>query len=121
MNFVEKYAQSFPAHRPDRGVMPQGYVVLVTGTTGAIGSNTLAKLYESPDVSRIVALARKSTTPISNRQKKALEDRGLDSKIVDSSKIVLLEGDPALPSFGLRDDVLLELESAVTHILHVGM
>ena len=120
MNFVEKYAQNFPAHTPDRAVMPQGYVILVTGTTGAIGSNTLAKLYESPDVSRIVVLARKTTTPIFERQKKALEDRGLDPKIVGSSRIDLLEGDPALPSFGLRDDILLELESAVTHILHAG-
>ena len=121
MNFIEKYAWGFPAHRPDRGVMPQGYIVLVTGTTGAIGSNTLAKLYESPDVSRIVVLARKSTTPIFVRQKKALEDRSLDPKIIDSSKVVLLEGDPALPCFGLQGDILLELESAVAHILHVGM
>ena len=50
-----------------------------------------------------------------------MEDRGLDSSIVDSSKITLLEGDPALPSFGLGDDVLLELKSSITHILHIGM
>jgi thioester reductase-like protein len=121
MNFVEKYTQDFPAHRPECGVVPRGCVVLITGTTGAIGSNTLAKLYESPDVFRIVVLARKSTTPIFAWQKKALEDRGLDPKIVDSPKIVLLEGDPALPSLGLGDDILLDLRSTVTHFLHVGM
>ena len=100
--------------------MPQGYVVLVTGTTGAIGSNTLAELHKSSSVARIIVLARKSTTSLTVRQKKALDDRGLDSKIVNSSKIALFEGDLALPNFGLGDDVLLELKSIVTHILHIG-
>lgn len=100
--------------------MPQGDVVLITGTTGAIGSNTLAGLYKTSRIARIIVLARKSITPISVRQKKALEDRGLDPSTVDSPKITLLEGDPSLPDFGLPGDVFLELESLVTHILHIG-
>lgn len=119
-DLVEKYSQNFPPHKPVNGIMPWGLAVLVTGTTGAIGSNTLAELYESPDIAKIVVLARKSTTSISVRQKKALEDRGLDPGIVNSSKITLLEGDPALPGFGLGADTLLELQSTVTHILHIG-
>ena len=120
-DLTDKYTKDFPAHKPAEGVEPQGKVVLVTGTTGAIGSNTLAELHKSPDVTRIVVLARKSTTPISVRQRKALDDRGLDPSIVDSSKITLLEGDPALPGFGLEDDVLSELKSTLTDILHIGM
>ena len=120
-NLVEKYIKDFPAHKPADGVTSQADTVLITGTTGAIGSNALAELYKSPNVAKIVVLARKSPTPISVRQRKALEDRGLDPSIVDSSKITLLEGDPALPSFGLGDDVLLELKSSITHILHIGM
>lgn len=121
MGLVEKYTQDFPIHKPAGVVTHHGDVVLVTGTTGAIGSNTLAELYKSPDFTRVFVLARKSTVPISVRQKKALEDRGLDSSIIDSSKITLLEGDPALPDFGLESSVLLELASIVTHILHIGM
>lgn len=120
MDLVEKYTKDFPAHEPVGGVVPQGYAVLITGTTGAIGSNTLAELHKSPNVTRIVVLARKSTVPISVRQKQALENRGLDSSIVDSPKTSLLEGDPALPGFGLGDDVLSELKSSITHILHIG-
>ena len=119
-DLVNKYTKDFLAHRPAGGVTPRGHAVLVTGTTGAIGSNTLAELYKSPYVSEIVVLARRSTMPISARQKKALEDRGLDPSIVDSPKIVLLEGDPALPGFGLEDGILSELRSIVTHILHIG-
>ena len=120
-SLVEKYTKDFLAHQPADGVTPHGRVVLVTGTTGAIGSNTLAELYKSPYVAKIVVLARRSTTPISVRQKKGLEDRGLDPSIVDSPKIVLLEGDPALPGFGLEDDILSELRLIITHILHIGM
>jgi hypothetical protein len=119
-DLVDKHIQDFPVHKPVGGVMPQGYVVLVTGTTGAIGSNTLAELHKSSSVARIIVLARKSTTSLTVRQKKALDDRGLDPKIVNSSKIALFEGDLALPNFGLGDDVLLELKSIVTHILHIG-
>ena len=119
-DLVENYTKDFPAHEPVDGVVPQGYAVLITGTTGAIGSNTLAELHESPNVTRIVVLARKSTAPISVRQKEALENRGLNSSIVDSPKITLLEGDPALPGLGLGDDVLFELKSSITHILHIG-
>ena len=120
-DLVDKYIKDFPAHKPADGVTSQADTVLITGTTGAIGSNALAELYKSPNVAKIVVLARKSPTPISVRQRKALEDRGLDPSIVDSSKITLLEGDPALLSFGLGDDVLLELKSSITHILHIGM
>ncbi|KAF9650627.1 acetyl-CoA synthetase-like protein [Thelephora ganbajun] len=119
-DLVDKYTKDFPIHKSVSGVGPQGDVVLITGTTGAIGSNTLAELYNSSHVTRIIVLARKFTTPVSARQKKALEDRGLDPSIVDSPKITLLEGDPALPGFGLEDDVLLELKSIITHILHIG-
>lgn len=119
-DLVGKYTKSFPAHKPFDGAAPQGDVVLITGTTGAIGSNTLAELYESPSVTRIIVLARQAVAPVSFRQKRALEERGLDPRIANSSKITLLEGDPALPGLGLGDGVLLELKSVVTHILHIG-
>ena len=120
MDLVRKYSQDFPSHKPTPGITSHCDVVLITGTTGAIGANTLAELYKTFRVSRIIVLARKSVRPVSARQKKALEDRGLDPTIIDSPKITLLEGDLALPGFGLADNVLLELESIVTHILHIG-
>jgi len=121
VGLAEKYTKDFPVHEPAGAVIPQGYVVLITGTTGTIGSNTLAELHKSPSVTKIVVLARKSIVSVFARQKKALEDRGLDPSIVDTSKITLFEGDPALPGFGLEGDVLSELKSSVTHILHIGM
>ena len=120
-DLVDKYAKDFPAHKPAGGVPLQEDTILVTGTTGAIGSATLAELYNSPNVARVVVLTRKSTTPISVRQRRALVDRGLNPSIVDSPKTILLEGDADLPGFGLNDGALLELRSIVTCILHIGM
>lgn len=119
-NLVDKYAKDFPAHNPSGGAIPQGEVVLITGTTGAIGSSTLAELYKASGVARIIVLSRKAIAPVLFRQKKALEERGLDPRIANSPKITLLEGDPALPGLGLGDDVLSELKSTITQILHIG-
>ena len=120
MDLVRKYTHDFSSHKPTAGITPHCDAVLITGTTGAIGANTLAELYKAFRVSRIIVLARKSVKPVSARQKKALEDRGLDPTIIDSPKITLLEGDLTSPGFGLADDVLLELKSIITHILHIG-
>ena len=51
-DLVDKYAKDFPAHKPAGGVPLQEDTILVTGTTGAIGSVTLAELYKSPNVAR---------------------------------------------------------------------
>ena len=119
-DLVRKCTHEFPAHMQTVGIAPHGDVILVTGTTGATGANTLAELYRTSLVSRIIVLARKSAIPISVQQKKALEDRGLDPTIIDFPKITLLEGDLTVPGFGLTENVLLELKSVVTHILHIG-
>ena len=119
-DLVRKYTLDFPARMQTVGIAPHGDVVLITGTTGTIGANTLAELYRSSLVSRIIVLARKSAVPITVRQKEASEDRGLDQTIIDSPKITLLEGDLTVPGLGLTEDVLLELESVVTYILHIG-
>lgn len=103
-DLVDKCTGDFPTHKPAGGITPQGGAVLITGTTDAIGSNTLAEPYKSPNLTEIVILAGKPATPISIRQKKVLEKRGLGSSIFDSSEITLLQGDPASPGFGLEGD-----------------
>jgi len=82
MDLVKKCTKDVPTHKLIGGVTPQGGVVLITGTTDAVGSDTLAEPYRSPNVTEIVVLAGGSTAPISIRQKKALN--GLDSSIFDS-------------------------------------
>ncbi|KAJ8488944.1 hypothetical protein ONZ45_g13773 [Pleurotus djamor] len=97
-------------------------VVLVTGTTGSLGSGVLAKLAEDPTVGEIYAVNRASEgSPLLKRQKAALRSRGYDEGIATSPKVHLLEG--TVTAFGLDvSDKVVEEEIArsVTHIIHIA-
>jgi Male sterility protein len=108
LNLVAKYGKDFAVHQGSAAT-PSVDIVLVTGTTGAIGSVVLAELVKSPRVARIFAFNRKGTMTLPERQKKAFEDRGLDPILVDSPKIVLLEADLAQPKFGVNDKLMDEV------------
>ncbi|KAF7984474.1 hypothetical protein HWV62_14586 [Athelia sp. TMB] len=103
---AQKYSQSFPAHHPSV-VAPKGEVVLVTGTTGCLGSALLAQLVVAKDISHIFAINRKSSSgaSLAARQKAALQRQGLDASSVSSSKVTLLEADLSKPDFDLPSAV----------------
>ncbi|KAF4612669.1 hypothetical protein D9613_011881 [Agrocybe pediades] len=100
----------------------EGDVVIVTGTTGGLGSYLLAELVGSADVARVYALNRASRggrCTLADRQRKSLIDRGLSAEaVLGSEKLQLLEVDLTLPNFGLIKDVYDKLSSSVTHIIH---
>lgn len=115
---VEKYTSySFPEHPSSfhlHGATEiQGDIVLVTGTTGALGTYLLTELVENPSISRIYALNRShlsATSTLEERQEKALLERGVKASIIlGADKVRLLEADLALPGFGLADDVYNEV------------
>ncbi|KAF4612641.1 hypothetical protein D9613_011797 [Agrocybe pediades] len=128
LDMVEKYKCQNPtlsSHQDDAPNDPQisGDVVLVTGTTGALGSYLLSELISNAEVSRVYALNRSSkaagVSTLAERQAKSLVERGLESDVIlGSDKLVLLEANLNLPDFGLPKDVYQEMLSSVTHILH---
>jgi thioester reductase-like protein len=85
--------------------------VLLTGTTGGLGSNALAVLIDDPTVKRIYALNRTGKSNLKVRQADALKDRGLGDKVsaLDSEKVVLLEGDASQEDLGLANDAIDEV------------
>jgi Male sterility protein len=103
------YTSSFPQHVPSLPAADKD-VVLVTGTTGALGSAILVKLVSSESVGKIFAYNRPSrgTIEILQRQKEALKARGYDEEIAASPKVVLLEGE--LTATGLGVDLAREEE-----------
>ncbi|TFK38857.1 hypothetical protein BDQ12DRAFT_629926 [Crucibulum laeve] len=122
----EKYSNSFPIHKPSHssaaGTHNEGGTVLVTGTTGALGSYLLAKLVEDPKVSRVYALnrvRRQGQMPLSDTQKVSLIDRGVDPVVVlNSPKVQLLEADFTQIGFGLPSKVYEQMLHSVTHVIH---
>ncbi|KAF9553318.1 hypothetical protein CPC08DRAFT_754299 [Agrocybe pediades] len=127
---VNKYTQNLPSRpcRPSDGgdeyeSSDSEEVVLLTGTTGALGYYVLAELVQNPNVLRVYAVNRVSVNDTSGglpeRQKRALIRRGLDADVIlESGKAVLLEADISLPNLGLQVDVYDKVKKSTTRIIH---
>lgn len=129
---VKKYTADFVQHVASR--RSDGEVVLVTGTTGWLGSLILAELLQS-NIKRVYAVNRKGASLL-QRQSNAFTERGLDSKLVSSEKLLLLEADLTMDNFGIDGQTfeevlrsssipealltLQQIKSSVTHIIHNG-
>ena len=86
------------------------HVVVLTGSTGGLGSYLLASLIQRDDVSVIYTFNRPSrdaASSIQQRQKSSFEDRGLDVTLLHSGKLVYVETDTSHDHLGL-DKVLYQ-------------
>jgi len=110
---IEKYTRVFPIHSPSSGTSPiSGEVVLVTGTTGAIGAAMLAHLATMETVSKIYAFNRKvndTSITLYARQTSSLRERGYDPTILQREDIVLVEGDQTKYNLGISPGLYEEV------------
>ncbi|KZT42318.1 hypothetical protein SISSUDRAFT_1041619 [Sistotremastrum suecicum HHB10207 ss-3] len=109
-----------------------GECVLVTGTTGALGTYILSSLILSPRLNMIWALNRPSpsSSPKSllERQSEAFDERGIGRGVLEDAiktgKVVLLEGSPSPLSsssasqWDLPAATFTEIVGSVTSIIH---
>jgi thioester reductase-like protein len=101
------------------GKVHHGHVVLLTGSTGGLGSYLLASLLSREDVAVVYPFNRSSKTGTTqHRQHTAFEDRGLDTALLDSTKLIYVEGDAAQPNLSLDDRTYAEIRDSVTVIIH---
>jgi thioester reductase-like protein len=80
-------------------------VVLLTGSTGGLGSHILEILLGLASVERVYAFNRHGRMPVSRRQTAAFVDRALDVKLLLSEKLMYLEGDTTKSDLGLPPGV----------------
>jgi len=118
VKMVEKYSKSFGAHTPSLE-SPTGDVIVITGTSGSVGSSILVGCLRCPSVKHIYALNRPSKDTV-GAQKAALEKRGFDPSLVDTPKLTLLNADLTASDLGVGGSLLEELRTTVTHIVHAG-
>ncbi|GJE97864.1 acetyl-CoA synthetase-like protein [Phanerochaete sordida] len=115
--FVQKVSglrrTSVPAPPPAE---EHGAVVLLTGSTGSLGSALLHELASSPAVAKVYALNRAGSRPLGERQEVGLRRLGAEMGGL-WAKVELLEGELGAPRFGLSDEEYGGLRS-VTHIVH---
>jgi len=118
VKMVAKYSKNFEEHVPSSEA-PTEDVIVITGTTGSIGSSVLVDCLKCPNVKHIYALNRPSADP-TETQKVALLKRGFDPSVVDTPKLTLLNADLAAGDLGIGEFLLEELRTTVTHIIHAG-
>ena len=141
VSLAAKYSEGLPGY-VDASTLPR-YIapaspsrlkypvtVLLTGSTGHLGSEILASLLTDERVERVYTLdragkensldrARKgasldragrgvsdgATAGVRDRQRARWADKGLDDELLQSQKLAPLEGDASAPRFGQSDEV----------------
>lgn len=86
-------------------------VVLLTGSTGNIGSHILAYLLSEERVARVYTLNRLSADPL-GRLRSAFSERGLPAELLDDPRLVSLAGDITLDNFSLDEIQYKEVSTA---------
>ncbi|KAK0615346.1 hypothetical protein B0T17DRAFT_620136 [Bombardia bombarda] len=97
----------------------QGTTVILTGSTGSLGSYLLHQLIISPSIVHIYALNRTSDAP--ERQERSFQARGLDPAGLSSSghpKVTFLAADLSQDRFGLDPAVYTQLLSETNLLIH---
>ncbi|TCD64925.1 putative NRPS-like protein biosynthetic cluster [Steccherinum ochraceum] len=116
-HLVEKYTVDLPnfTSASTNGSL-DGAVVLLTGSTGSLGSHILAYLLQSSDVRRVYTLDRGSGSL--ERLKASFVDRSLPIELLQSDKLVACSGVLSRVDLGLDPAIVQEIQRSVTHIIH---
>ncbi|KAH9476002.1 putative NRPS-like protein biosynthetic cluster [Psilocybe cubensis] len=101
------------------GTPENSATVLLTGTTGNLGSEILAGLLKNEAVKKIYALNRPSKDARA-RHVARFEDRGFDVGLLSDDKLVLLDGDITKKHIGLEQGRYQELLDNVNVIIHAA-
>jgi hypothetical protein len=90
-------------------------VVLLTGSTGGLGSFVLSQMLGNSSVERVYALNRpSSSTPIAQRQRSAFLDKDLPVDLLSSSKLVYVETEASHDKCGLSSVLYDEVRTDST-------
>ncbi|KAL1718564.1 hypothetical protein EV715DRAFT_291172 [Schizophyllum commune] len=115
-------ASTLPRYVPAKAAKPLEFpvAVLMTGTTGNLGAEVLNMLLKDQRVSRIYALERAGSAPVNERQRARFADKGFDVGLLDSKKLVSLQGDVCAKRLGQDEIVYQEMLASVSVIIHVA-
>ncbi|KAG5723894.1 Linear gramicidin synthase subunit D [Termitomyces sp. T112] len=120
---IAKYSFGLEAPLPNisqsSAILPT--VVLLTGSTGHLGSHILAVLLDDIRVGKVYAYNRPSKTDtktLLQRHSEKFEEVGLDVALLKSHKLVFISGDAAEPNLGLHQDLYNLLRQTVNIVVH---
>ncbi|KAG4224204.1 hypothetical protein PC116_g27338, partial [Phytophthora cactorum] len=112
----EKYTKDLPVANTNKPApLDKDQTVIVTGTTGALGSYLLHFLIGDSKVKKVVCLNRSKDGH--SKQADSFRERGLNA---DFSKCEFLQADLSLPDLGVGSEKYNELLGTVDRIIHNG-
>ncbi|THH28492.1 hypothetical protein EUX98_g5704 [Antrodiella citrinella] len=118
LDLIVKFSADMPHFKGGQIDMSEPAAVLLTGSTGSLGSHILAALLASPKVKRVFTLDRPGSASALVRLQSSFESRGLSGDLLQSEKLVTLSGTLAQDALGLNAEAIQEIRSSVTHIIH---
>ncbi|KAF9471438.1 acetyl-CoA synthetase-like protein [Pholiota conissans] len=122
LRMVEKYSHNFPAHISRIVSSSVRKTVLLTGSTGGLGAFIFNSLVADEDVERIYCVnrpTRAGAPSLLDRQRVSLVEKELPKELMESKKMILLEGRLEEPqSWALDKSVYDEMQYSITHIIH---
>ncbi|KAI1097600.1 male sterility protein-domain-containing protein [Jackrogersella minutella] len=115
--FWRKYTKDLPKAREGRqDPLCEGQTVILTGSTGNLGSYILSVLAKDPAVGRVICLNRADDGG-KRRQPEAMEQRGLTKTWIES-KCTFLHADTAQGDFGLGEKTYSKLLKDADRFIH---
>lgn len=120
-DLVDEYVSRFSL--PGEG---NKYTVLLTGSSGSLGSYLLSHLVQLPQVAEVVCFIRSSsdnnteTGSLVENTIESAENKGAAIPSGLKTKVAVINGNPSATRFGLPPDVYEGLCSKLTHILHAA-
>ena len=115
---IQKLVDCYTLKSPVVSERRTGHYVLLTGSTGNLGSYVLASLVEQLNVTKVVCLNRPSKKDPFMRQQEAFKQRGITVSQDHWTKIQIYQSDLAASNLGLPNDLYIDLKKQLTHIIH---
>lgn len=104
---IDRYTTASSAHSPSGSVTAKsGDVIALTGSSGSLGAFLLQNLLKFPQITAIYCLTRPHLgTNATERHKAAFLRRGLDSDLLDDSRIIFIDADLSQSHLGLEQGI----------------
>lgn len=113
---VDKFTANLPAYVTELPKSPDTHTVLLTGSTGYIGSYILNHLLQDPGISHVYCLNRSDEAQF--RTVQSFKQKGLDFSDETQSKVTFFQASFGEERFGLSDTQYTQIMNSITLIIH---
>lgn len=116
-SLVKKYTADIPVQQLDvLNPPPDAHTVILTGSTGSLGSYLLNALLDDPATAKVYCLNRSADA--APRQQKSFLEKGLPWDARRAAKVEFLQASFGAEKFGLEDSKYDEMLQSVDTIIH---